>query len=51
MADSYNNFAKSLDECEEALEMLTKSLEIRTRVYGGDSHPQEIEEGEGEDAT
>ena len=24
---------------EEALEMQTKSLEIRTRIYGGDNHP------------
>ena len=42
VAASYNNIGlvyDSQDKYEEALEMQTKSLEIRTRIYGGDNHP------------
>ena len=35
MANVYKNQGKY----EEALEMHTKSLQIKTRVYGGDWHP------------
>jgi tetratricopeptide (TPR) repeat protein len=41
VAASYNNIGKSTTEqgkYEEALEMYTKSLDIKTRIYGGDNH-------------
>ena len=41
MAHSYNNLAmvyRAQDKYEEALEMLSKSLEIKTRVYASDNH-------------
>ena len=42
MAASYNNIANIYHDqgkYEEALEMYTKSLDIQTRVHGGDNHP------------
>ena len=42
VAASYNNIAiiyKNQGKYEEALEMYTKSLDIKTRIYGGDNHP------------
>ena len=42
VAASYNNIANiyhSTGIYEEALEMLTKSLDNKTSVYGGDNHP------------
>ena len=39
---SYNNIAiiyRKQGKCEEALDMYTKSLDIETRIYGGDNHP------------
>jgi hypothetical protein len=42
VADSFCNVDNIYQEqvkYEEALEMHTKSLEIKTRIYGGDSHP------------
>ena len=41
VAHSYNNLAmvyRAQDKYEEALEMLSKSLEIKTRVYASDNH-------------
>ena len=41
MAASYNNIGLVYDsqgKYEEALEMQTKSLDIRTRIYGGNNH-------------
>ena len=41
VAASYNNIANIYDDqgkYEEALEMHTKSLDIKTRMYGGDNH-------------
>ena len=42
VADSFNNMANIYEtqgKYEEAFKLHTKSLEIRTRLYGGDSHP------------
>ena len=41
MAKSYNNAViyQKQGKHEEALEMYTKSLDIQTRVHGGDNHP------------
>ena len=42
MAASYNNIANIYDDqgkYEEALDLFTKSLDIMTRIYGGDNHP------------
>ena len=42
VAASYNNIAiiyKNQGKYEEALEVCTKSLDIKTRIYGGDNHP------------
>jgi tetratricopeptide (TPR) repeat protein len=42
VAASFNNIANIYEKqgkYEEALELHTKSLEIKTRIYGGDSHP------------
>ena len=42
MAASYNNIAiiyGKQGKYEEALEVCTKSLDIKTRIYGGDNHP------------
>ena len=42
VAGSFYNMAVIYSDCgnhEAALELLTKVLEIRTRIYGGDSHP------------
>ena len=41
VAKSYNigNVYDSQGKYEEALDMLTKSLDIKTRIYGGDNHP------------
>ena len=39
---SYNNIAiiyRKQGKYEEALEVYTKSLDIMTRIYGGDNHP------------
>jgi tetratricopeptide (TPR) repeat protein len=41
VAKSYNNIALIYDSqgnYEEALEIYTKSLDIKTRIYGGDNH-------------
>ncbi len=41
MAKSYNNIAiiyRKQGKYEEALEVYTKSLDIMTRIYGGDNH-------------
>ena len=42
VAKSYNNIGYVYDsqgKYEEALEMYTKSLDITSRIYGGDNHP------------
>ena len=42
VAASYNNLAiiyKKQGKYEEALEVYTKSLDMMTRIYGGDNHP------------
>ena len=42
MAKSYNNIGNvynSQGKYEEALKVYTKSLDIKTRIYGGDNHP------------
>ena len=42
MAKSYNNIGLVYDrqgKYEEALELHSKSLDIKTRIYGGDNHP------------
>ena len=42
VAKSYNNIGNVYDsqgKYEEALEMLSKSLDIMTRIHGGDNHP------------
>jgi tetratricopeptide (TPR) repeat protein len=42
VAASYNNIAiiyKKQGKYEEALKVYTKSLDIKTRIYGGDNHP------------
>ncbi len=42
MAASYNNIAiiyKNPGKYEEALELYTKSLDIKTRIHGDDNHP------------
>jgi tetratricopeptide (TPR) repeat protein len=42
VAKSYNNIAiiyRKQAKYEEALEMYTKSLHIKTRIHGGDNHP------------
>jgi len=42
VAKSYNNIGLVYDtqgKYEEALEMYTKSLDIKTRIHGGDNHP------------
>ena len=41
VAASYNNIANIYDDqgkYEEALDLFTKSLDIKTRIYGGDNH-------------
>ena len=41
MAKSYNNIGLVYDsqgKYEEALEMYTKSVDINSRIYGGDNH-------------
>jgi tetratricopeptide (TPR) repeat protein len=42
VAASYNNIGNVYNrqgKYEEALDMFTKSLDIKTRIYGGDNHP------------
>ena len=42
VAASYNNIASIYDDqgkYEEALDLFTKSLDIRTRIYSGDNRP------------
>jgi len=42
VADSFNNMANIYEtqgKYEEAFKLHTKSLEIRTRIYGGDRYP------------
>ena len=42
VAASYNNIAsiyQTQGKYEEALELHSKSLDIKTRIYGGDNHP------------
>jgi tetratricopeptide (TPR) repeat protein len=51
VAHSYNNLAmvyRAQDKYEEALEMLPKSLEIKTRVYDSDKQAWPMTERERE---